>query len=100
MIVWIACNNNGLRFHYRLLVLYDVICNLTSMTGVSEELWITEWEFKGNPWTNPAMYDRWSPHKFVHRSEEHTSELQSRVDIVCRLLLEKKKLKVWAAMYA
>src|SRR6266849_8639163 len=25
------------------------------------------------------------------RSEEHTSELQSRVDIVCRLLLEKKK---------
>src|SRR2546428_2320161 len=26
-----------------------------------------------------------------HRSEEHTSELQSRSDIVCRLLLEKKK---------
>src|SRR6266849_3798393 len=25
-----------------------------------------------------------------HRSEEHTSELQSRVDLVCRLLLEKK----------
>src|SRR5438105_10463147 len=27
------------------------------------------------------------------RSEEHTSELQSRVDLVCRLLLEKKKLE-------
>src|SRR6266536_2236470 len=27
------------------------------------------------------------------RSEEHTSELQSRVDLVCRLLLEKKKNK-------
>src|SRR5699024_12392799 len=27
----------------------------------------------------------------VHRSEEHTSELQSRFDLVCRLLLEKKK---------
>src|SRR6266536_6293494 len=27
------------------------------------------------------------------RSEEHTSELQSRVDLVCRLLLEKKKQK-------
>src|SRR5690349_24224761 len=26
-----------------------------------------------------------------HRSEEHTSELQSRRDLVCRLLLEKKK---------
>src|SRR5207249_6300448 len=29
-------------------------------------------------------------HKLV-RSEEHTSELQSRFDLVCRLLLEKKK---------
>src|SRR5699024_12688367 len=28
-----------------------------------------------------------------HRSEEHTSELQSRFDLVCRLLLEKKKNK-------
>src|SRR5438105_10799969 len=27
------------------------------------------------------------------RSEEHTSEFQSRVDLVCRLLLEKKKKK-------
>src|SRR2546430_10713654 len=32
-------------------------------------------------------------HKFsiVHRSEEHTSELQSQSNLVCRLLLEKKK---------
>src|SRR5207248_10021368 len=29
------------------------------------------------------------------RSEEHTSELQSPYDIVCRLLLEKKKLKMF-----
>src|SRR5699024_12241070 len=29
--------------------------------------------------------------QFVPRSEEHTSELQSRFDLVCRLLLEKKK---------
>src|SRR5699024_12678207 len=29
----------------------------------------------------------------VIRSEEHTSELQSRFDLVCRLLLEKKKIK-------
>src|SRR5438093_6805805 len=31
-----------------------------------------------------------SPH-FTHRSEEHTSELQSLTNLVCRLLLEKKK---------
>src|SRR6266536_2889609 len=29
----------------------------------------------------------------ARRSEEHTSELQSRVDLVCRLLLEKKKCR-------
>src|SRR5438067_5451564 len=29
----------------------------------------------------------------AYRSEEHTSELQSRFDLVCRLLLEKKKAK-------
>src|SRR5699024_11457560 len=29
---------------------------------------------------------------FITRSEEHTSELQSRFDFVCRLLLEKKKI--------
>src|SRR5207249_10518067 len=32
----------------------------------------------------------------VPRSEEHTSELQSRFDLVCRLLLEKKKKKLKA----
>src|SRR5207249_9023425 len=31
------------------------------------------------------------------RSEEHTSELQSRFDLVCRLLLEKKKTKIHVA---
>src|SRR2546422_1561011 len=31
--------------------------------------------------------------KAVSRSEEHTSELQSRLHLVCRLLLEKKKKK-------
>src|SRR2546422_3862006 len=30
----------------------------------------------------------------VERSEEHTSELQSRLHLVCRLLLEKKKKKI------
>src|SRR5699024_12299291 len=30
-----------------------------------------------------------------YRSEEHTSELQSRFDLVCRLLLEKKKTQLY-----
>src|SRR2546422_3310566 len=34
----------------------------------------------------------------VGRSEEHTSELQSRLHLVCRLLLEKKKQKLLSAL--
>src|SRR5207247_5693175 len=41
--------------------------------------------------TSPSIPAR-APFWFgAARSEEHTSELQSRVDLVCRLLLEKKK---------
>src|SRR5207249_10012530 len=48
----------------------------------------------------PSDYITWQPSKELLawvkssqklRSEEHTSELQSRFDLVCRLLLEKKK---------
>src|SRR5438067_9978648 len=49
-----------------------------------------------NRWVDGATHhkitdlvDRFDPSV---RSEEHTSELQSRFDLVCRLLLEKKKL--------
>src|SRR5438105_8579520 len=38
-----------------------------------------------------APATRHREHQRNVRSEEHTSELQSRVDLVCRLLLEKKK---------
>src|SRR2546427_2838671 len=34
-----------------------------------------------------------APHNCKRRSEEHTSELQSQSNLVCRLLLEKKKKK-------
>src|SRR5260370_4582046 len=39
----------------------------------------------------PASSIRVSPTKRFPRSEEHTSELQSHLNLVCRLLLEKKK---------
>src|SRR5688572_32615289 len=41
---------------------------------------------------------RWSREAFHSRSEEHTSELQSQSNLVCRLLLEKKKKKTKASI--
>src|SRR5437867_4661787 len=59
-------------------------------------IWGLEWIGAGcwrSPWTpshrTPGSHARHSPRK--RRSEEHTSELQSPYDLVCRLLLEKKK---------
>src|SRR2546430_4083944 len=39
----------------------------------------------------PAREGEVRPHAITPRSEEHTSELQSQSNLVCRLLLEKKK---------
>src|SRR5690625_6857001 len=45
----------------------------------------------GRVFTGRDEIKRWSEKEFIGRSEEHTSELQSRGHLVCRLLLEKKK---------
>src|SRR5690349_22792855 len=41
--------------------------------------------------TSGCVTTLWKLGEPISRSEEHTSELQSRRDLVCRLLLEKKK---------
>src|SRR2546422_2524534 len=46
--------------------------------------------------TNAEGLHRWMGR--INRSEEHTSELQSRLHLVCRLLLEKKKQQYSQAM--
>src|SRR3712207_7186823 len=52
-------------------------------------------EIEGSPRVPP------SGHSFpVRRSEEHTSELQSRQYLVCRLLLEKKKKTSASRLYS
>src|SRR2546422_11750606 len=54
--------------------------------------------FSGGYWPRGARAKPGRGKAFTHpsfrlRSEEHTSELQSRLHLVCRLLLEKKKEK-------
>src|SRR2546429_5987245 len=47
----------------------------------------------GRPGVESAATRRCGAAAGISRSEEHTSELQSRLHLVCRLLLEKKKKK-------
>ncbi|HEV2912526.1 MAG TPA: S9 family peptidase [Pyrinomonadaceae bacterium] len=65
MVNWIEGHNNDPRFQFKALASHAGVFNLTSMYGATEELWFTEWEFKGTPWDNPEIYTRWSPHMFV-----------------------------------
>jgi dipeptidyl aminopeptidase/acylaminoacyl peptidase len=48
------------------IVSHDGVFNPTSMYGTTEELWFPQWEFKGNPYDNPALYEKWSPLKYAN----------------------------------
>jgi dipeptidyl aminopeptidase/acylaminoacyl peptidase len=65
MVDWLLGHNNDPRFKFKAFVSHAGVYNLESMAGATEELWFVNWEFKGMPWENPVMYQRWSPNKFV-----------------------------------
>ncbi len=56
------------------------VYNLTSEYGATEELWFPEWEFRGTPWTNKAMYERWSPHEFAANFKTPTLVIHGALD--------------------
>lgn len=80
MINWIEGHNNDPRVRFKVLVSHDGVYNLTSMMGATEELWFTNWEFKGTAWSNPAMYQRWSPNNFVNNFNTPMLVIHSELD--------------------
>ncbi|HSP87452.1 MAG TPA: S9 family peptidase [Ignavibacteriaceae bacterium] len=65
MINWIAGHSDK----FNALVCHDGVFNLESMYGTTEELWFPEWEFGGTPWESREIYEKWSPHKFIHNAK-------------------------------
>ncbi len=65
MINWIE----GHTDRFNALVSHDGVFNTESMWGTTEELWFPEWEFGGTPWENRALYEKWSPHRYIQNAK-------------------------------
>jgi dipeptidyl aminopeptidase/acylaminoacyl peptidase len=81
MVNWIL----GHSTRFKALVSHAGVYNLESMYGVTEETFFPEWEFGGNPWDNPELYEKWSTHRFAKNFATPTlvthGELDFRVPI-------------------
>ncbi|HTX19802.1 MAG TPA: S9 family peptidase [Bacteroidota bacterium] len=83
MIDWIEGHND--KNIFKVLVGHDGDFNTVSAYGSTEELWFDEWEFKGTPWENRELYEKFSPSNFV--THFHTpmllihSQLDYRLDV-------------------
>jgi len=76
MIDWIMGHTN----RFKALVSHDGVFNLVSEYGATEELWFPEWEFKGTPWDNPEMYQKWSPNNYAKNFVTPTLVVQGELD--------------------
>ena len=76
MVNWILGHSN----RFKALVSHAGVYNLTSMYGATEELWFPEWEFKGVPWNNPELYQKWSPHLFAKNFKTPTLVVHGELD--------------------
>jgi dipeptidyl aminopeptidase/acylaminoacyl peptidase len=70
----------GHTTRFKCIVTHDGMFNSTSAWGTTEELWFNEWEFKGTPYTNRAMYDKWSPHMYATSFKTPTLVVHGQLD--------------------
>ena len=76
MIDWIL----GHTDRFKALVTHDGVYDLRSEATGTEELWFPLWEFKGMPWENPEMYDKWSPSMFEKQFKTPTLVIHGELD--------------------
>ncbi len=70
----------GHTTRFKCIVTHDGMFNSTSAWGTTEELWFNEWEFKGTPYTNRPMYDKWSPHMYATNFKTPTLVVHGQLD--------------------
>jgi dipeptidyl aminopeptidase/acylaminoacyl peptidase len=65
---------------FKCLVSHDGMFNAESAWGATEELWFNDWEFKGTPYDNRAMYEKWSPHQYAKNFKTPTLVIHGQRD--------------------
>jgi dipeptidyl aminopeptidase/acylaminoacyl peptidase len=65
---------------FKCIVTHDGMFNAESAWGTTEELWFNDWEFKGTPYTNRAMYEKWSPHQYAKNFKTPTLVVHGQRD--------------------
>jgi dipeptidyl aminopeptidase/acylaminoacyl peptidase len=70
----------GHTTRFKCIVTHDGMFNSTSAWGTTEELWFNEWEYKGTPYTNRALYDKWSPHMYATNFKTPTLVVHGQLD--------------------
>lgn len=65
---------------FKALVSHAGVYNLEAMYGHTEEVWFTEWEFKGPPWKNRELYEKFSPHRFAQNFKTPTLVIHGELD--------------------
>jgi len=70
----------GHTHRFKCLVSHDGMFNAESAWGATEELWFNDWEFKGTPYDNRAMYQKWSPHQYAKNFKTPTLVIHGQRD--------------------
>jgi dipeptidyl aminopeptidase/acylaminoacyl peptidase len=65
---------------FKCIVSHDGMFNTVSTWGTTEELWFNNWEFKGTPYTNPEMYEKWSPRNAAKNFKTPTLVVHGQLD--------------------
>lgn len=61
MMMWFEGHTTRFKAIASMMGIYD----WRSFYGATEELWWPEWDVKGQPWNDPATFDKWSPSNYV-----------------------------------
>jgi len=70
---------------FKCIVSHHSPFNLESFWGSTDELWFPTWDFKGTPYDNRDVYQKWSPHLYAENFKTPTlvshGQLDYRVDV-------------------